>query len=142
MQQVILTLVLVFSSILISKAQDNVSEQFGTIEVSVKNALNDEGTIHFALFNKENFRMEPLFAESSTIKNGESSVVFENIPLGEYAIISFHDENGNNKMDFEINGMPKESYATSNNAFSYGPPKFEDAKFIVGEDTLSLEIKF
>ena len=55
MQQVILTLVLVFSSILISKAQDNVSEQFGTIEVSVKNALNDEGTIHFALFNKENF---------------------------------------------------------------------------------------
>ncbi len=142
MQQVILTLVFLFSSILISKAQERESKQFGTVEVSVVNALNDEGTIQFALFNKENFRMQPLFAKSSIIKNGVSSVLFENIPLGEYAIISFHDENGNNKMDFEINGMPKESYGTSNNTFNVGPPQFENAKFIVSEEALSLEIKF
>lgn len=142
MQQVILTLVFLFSSILISKAQESESEQFGTVKVSVVNALNDEGTIQFALFNKENFRMQPLFAKSSTIKNGVSSVLFENIPLGEYAVISFHDENGNNKMDFELNGMPKESYGTSNNIFNVGPPQFENAKFIVSEEALSLEIKF
>lgn len=142
MQQVILTLVFLFSSILISKAQESKSKQFGTVEVSVVNALNDEGTIQFALFNKENFRMQPLFAKSSIIKNGVSSVLFENIPLGEYAIISFHDENGNNKMDFELNGMPKESYGTSNNTFNVGPPQFENAKFIVSEEALSLEIKF
>lgn len=142
MQQVILAIIFLFSSILISKAQDSESKQFGTVEVSVVNALNDEGTIQFALFNKENFKMQPLFAKSSTIKNGVSSVLFENIPPGEYAIISFHDENGNNKLDFELNGMPKESYGTSNNNFNVGPPQFENAKFIVREEALSLEIKF
>jgi len=142
MQQVILALVLIFSSVLISNAQESDRKQFGTVEVSVLNALNDEGTIQFALFNKENFRMQPLFAKCSTIKEGVSTVVFENIPLGEYAIISYHDENGNNKMDFEINGMPKESYGTSNNTLNFGPPQFENAKFIVSEEALSLEIKF
>ena len=142
MQQVILALVLIFSSVLISNAQESDRKQLGTVEVSVINALNDKGTIQFALFNKQNFRKEPLFAKSSTIKEGVSSVVFENIPLGEYAIISYHDENGNNKMDFEINGMPKESYGTSNNTLNFGPPQFENAKFIVSEEALSLEIKF
>lgn len=142
MQQVILTLVLVFSSLLISNAQESNDPKFGTVKVSVVNVLNDKGSVHFAFFNKENFRMQPLFAKSAIIKEGTSFVNFENVPFGEYAIICFHDENENNKLDFDINGMPKESFGTSNNALNFGPPQFNDAKFIVDKEPLALEIKF
>jgi uncharacterized protein (DUF2141 family) len=45
-----------------------------------------------------------------------------------------HDKNGNNQMDFESNGMPKEAYGMSNNPMSYGPPQFSDAAIEVKED--------
>ena len=75
------------------------------------------------------------------IKDGKIEVVFKNIPEGDYAIMVVHDENANNKMDFELNGMPKEAYGMSNNNMSYGPPIFEDAKFNVTDENLDLEIR-
>ncbi len=44
-------------------------------------------------------------------------------------------------MDRNFLGIPKEGYAFSNNVFgTFGPPKFEKAKFEVKED-IQLEIK-
>jgi len=143
MQHLILTIVLVFSSIAMLFAQENDTNKKGTIvTVSVVNALNDKGAIKFAFYTKENFRMKPLFAKSAHIKNGKSTVTFSNVPEGEYAIISYHDENNNGRMDFFENGMPKESYGTSNNPMNFGPPTFESSKFKVADKNLSLEIKF
>mgnify|MGYP003840149151 CR=1 FL=1 len=59
-----------------------------------------------------------------------------------YNIIKINDENDNNKMDFQSNGMPKEDYGSSNNVMNFGPPKFEDAKFVVIDKNVSLDIKF
>ena len=53
-----------------------------------------------------------------------------------------HDENDNQRMDFEDNGMPKESYGMSNNPRSFGPPIFDDAKFDVDKDDVKLSIRF
>jgi len=143
MQQLILTIVLLFSSVVVVKAQEN-NENFKgeTITVLVVNALNDNGKVNFALFNKEGFKKQPLYAKSAVIKNGNSSVIFSNIPNGKYAIICYHDENSNGKMDFYENGMPKESYGTSNNVILMGPPNFESSKFEVLNEDLNLEIKF
>lgn len=143
MQHLILTLVLVFSSIGMSFAQENDTNKKGTIvTVFVVNALNDKGTIKFAFYTKENFRMKPLFAKSANIENGKSTVTFNNVPKGEYAIICYHDENDNGRMDFLENGMPQESYGTSNNPMNFGPPNFESSKFEVANENLFLEIKF
>ena len=43
----------------------------------------------------------------------------------------------NNRMDYQENGMPKESYGMSGNDMSFGPPNFEAAKFEVGEEDLT-----
>ncbi|WP_457610815.1 DUF2141 domain-containing protein [Lutibacter sp.] len=143
MQHLILTLVLIFSSIALSFAQENNNNSEGTIvTASVVNALNNKGTIKFAFYTKENFRMKPLFAKSATIENGKSTVIFNNVPKGVYAIICYQDENNNGRMDFFENGMPKESYGTSNNPMNFGPPTFESSKFKVIDENLSLEIKF
>ncbi|MNT83012.1 hypothetical protein D3C72_2228260 [compost metagenome] len=48
----------------------------------------------------------------------------------------YHDENNNGKLDKNFIGMPKEPVACSNNAKGFmGPPKYEDAKFIITADT-------
>lgn len=112
------------------------------ITATVTNVTSDKGKVSFALYTKDSFMKVPLQAKSSTIINGKSSVIFENIEPGEYAIICFHDKNDNDKMDFQENGMPLEDYGASNNIMSFGPPKYDDAKFTVADEDLSIEIKF
>lgn len=143
MQHLILTAALLFSTLIFSQVSENSNLiEENTITVSIVNALNDKGTAHFALFNKENFRQQPLRAKSAIIKNGLSTVVFENVPAGSYAIICFHDENENKRMDFQENGMPLENYGTSNNPMNFGPPQFDSSKFEVTNKDVTLEIKF
>lgn len=145
MQQLLVAMALFFTTMLF--AQTNVSKeelnQGQSIKVSVVNALNNEGSIHFALYDENTFmKSKPLFAEEATINENESTVVFENIPEGEYAIICYHDENENKQMDFQENGMPKENYGTSNNAMNFGPPQFDSSKFELTNEDIILEIKF
>jgi uncharacterized protein (DUF2141 family) len=45
-------------------------------------------------------------------------------------------------MDFQPNGMPLEAFGASNNKMAFAPPTFEDAKFIVSDKDVSLNIKF
>ena len=56
--------------------------------------------------------------------------------------MALHDENENQRMDFRGNGMPLESYATSNNTMAFGPPQYDDAKFIVDDKNIELSIRF
>lgn len=112
------------------------------IIVTVTNPTSENGKISFALFDKENFMKTPLKREIGTIKNGKSTIIFKEIPVGEYAITCYHDKNDNGKMDFASNGMPLEDYGASNNVFNFGPPSYEDAKFTVSDKKISIAIRF
>lgn len=143
MQHFILALTLLLTTTIFAQTQqENPLVNGQTLKVSVINALSDNGTVAFALYNQETFMKTPLFSKSAPVEQGVSSVIFESVPEGAYAIICFHDENGNGKMDFQENGMPKESFGTSNNALNFGPPQFENSKFEVKNEDLTLEIKF
>jgi uncharacterized protein (DUF2141 family) len=121
---------------------NSITAQNKTITATVVNITSDSGKVGFALSDKTNFRMKPIQGAASKIVDGKSIVVFENVEAGEYAIICYHDKNDNDKMDFKSNGMPLEDYGASNNNMTFGPPKFEDAKFTVIDKNVSLEIKF
>ena len=127
-------LLFVFSTI---KGQEKSS-----ITATVVNVLTSEGKVGFALYNKDNFMKQPILAKEAKIVDGKSKVVFENVLAGEYAILCYHDKNNNDKMDFQPNGMPLESYGASNNVMNFGPLRFDDAKFKVSDKKVSLEIKF
>jgi len=45
-------------------------------------------------------------------------------------------------MDFEDNGMPKESYGMSNNPIGFGPPQYATAKFNFENEAIEMNIKF
>lgn len=114
------------------------------INIIVPKVVRKGGEVIFYLFDsKNNFNSrKPLAIEKATPKDSKAVASFKNIKAGMYAIIAVHDLNGNNKMDFEPNGMPKEDYGVSNNVMAMGPPTYEDAKFTVENKSLDLEIKF
>jgi len=61
-------------------------------------------------------------------------VRFENLPSGGYAIAILHDENANDRLD-RFAGIPREGIGFSRNPrFSFGPPAFSAARFILGND--------
>lgn len=131
----VLTAVMMFSANITSTKKQNIT-------VTVVNVSTDSGKVSFALYDKENFMKLPLQSKNGKIVNGKSTVTFENITPGDYAIICFHDKNDNDTMDFEANGMPMEDYGATNNVMNFGPPKYDDAKFTVNDNDVSLEIKF
>ncbi|HET8753635.1 MAG TPA: DUF2141 domain-containing protein [Salinimicrobium sp.] len=114
------------------------------ISITISNISGDEGKVLIGLYTEDTFmKSDPVKSALGTIKDGSTTVVFEDVEKGIYGIIALHDANSNGAMDFEANGMPKEAYGVSNNPFSFGPPQWEDAKFEVnGEENLALEIRF
>jgi len=71
--------------------------------------------------------------------------VIESLPYGEYAVMLYHDENGNDKLDKNIVGVPKEPYGFSNNARArLGLPlyeQYEQVKFLFEAEAATLDIR-
>lgn len=113
------------------------------VTVTISNIPNEDGKILVGLYTEDTFmKADPVKKALGTIKDGSSTVVFEDVEAGTYGIIVVHDANSNGAMDFEATGMPKEAYGVSNNPYSYGPPQWADAKFeVTGEEDLALEIR-
>jgi len=142
MQQIILALALLITSMIFAQTTPTKLEEGISVTVIVVNALNDEGTVNFAFYSEENFMKQPIYSKSASVEKGKSTVVFEDVPQGFYAILCFQDENNNGRMDFDSNGMPTESYGNSNNVMNFGPPEFESSKFEVKDHAFKIEIKF
>jgi len=108
------------------------------IAVKVLNVPSSEGKISVALYNNEDsfLKFEEVYASaSSTAKTGQTQVLLKEIPNGNYAIALFHDRNGNNKLDTNWMGIPKEKVAFSNAKMKlFGPPSFEECDFELKED--------
>ncbi len=119
-----------------------ITAQNKKITATVINVTSDTGKVGFALYNKTTFMKNPLQSKNAKIVDGKSTVTFENLEPGVYAVVCYHDRNDNNKMDFRENGMPLEDYGASNNVMNFGPPSFENAKFVVDDKDVSLDIKF
>jgi len=138
MKNLLLTFALALTT-LISFSQDSKT----SITVTIDNVTSDKGTVKLSLHTADTFmKGKGLMSTQSKIKDGKITVTFENVKPGDYAIIAFHDENENSKMDFRENGMPLESYGMSNNSMAFGPPNYNDAKFTVADKNLDLNIRF
>jgi len=113
-----------------------------TITVTIPNLTNNDGAASASLYTEGTFmKAAPLDTQSATPENKTVTLVFKNVQPGDYGIITLHDMNGNNRMDFESNGMPKEDYGISGAGAGFGPPTWSDAKFTVGKEDISIEIK-
>lgn len=126
----------------------NTSSETHTLTVTINNIKNMEGTLEVALFNSNGRFLEEGQAFKSIsvkVENNSETLVFENIPKGDYAISLYHDENANGDCDRNFFGIPKEPYAFSNNFKPrFSAPTFEDCQFkLTADKSLNIElIKF
>ena len=105
-----------------------------------------QGQIMVAVFNSQaNYGDEGQPAKVAMLDAaaGQTSVTFDGLPDGDYAVRAFHDLNGDGKMNTKPFGMPVEPFAFSNNAVgNMGPASWDRAKFTVaGATTQSIDLK-
>ena len=112
----------------------------GEIRILVSNIEEKKGTIHYGVYN--NPKLFP--DESGKILGGVEEVskvindglLIDDLEESDYAVAIFHDKNSNNKFDTFFS-IPKEKFGFSKNARVFlGPPKFEDASFFVGQNSI------
>jgi uncharacterized protein (DUF2141 family) len=110
--------------------------QQAKVIITITGFKSDKGKVMLALFNDtKGFPNQGNLAYkkvTGTIKNQTATIILENIPYGTYAIAVFHDENNNDKIDYNMVGYPTEKFGFSKNAkVVFAPPKWEEAKFSV-----------
>ena len=113
------------------------SAQNVKLTIAVSGLKNNSGTLKGGLYNSDGTFLKTTYKSvASKIKDNKAMVTFDNLPAGEYAISTYHDENNNGKLDKNMMGIPSEDYAASNNAKGFmGPPAYKDAKFVIAKDS-------
>jgi uncharacterized protein (DUF2141 family) len=88
-----------------------------------------EGQVMVALYDEAGYLRKPLKGVRLAPGGKTVSGTFGEVPSGFYAVIAFHDENANGKLDRNLIGIPIERLGYSNNAKGMmGPASFADAK--------------
>lgn len=117
----------------------------GKIIVRIVSIENDNGVIRSHLYNNsDDFPTESDKAFMKRVgksNNGVSIIVYDNVPYGEYAMTTHHDENNNHKMDKTWIGLPDEGWGVSNDAkATIALPAYNDAKFVVNKNQTRITI--
>ena len=102
------------------------------LHVEVNFPADRQGPVLIAVFDKaEGFpRGTALRTGIAQPGQGKATLVFADLPKGDYAVTAFLDENSNNKLDSNLFGLPTELYGFSRNARNLaGPPAFAEAAF-------------
>lgn len=115
-----------------------------TVNVSLSGVAGQKGMLMGALCTSETFLKD---CQHYATRHPKLSNVlqFEGAPPGSYAVMVFHDENGNGKLDKAANGMPLEGWGFSRNARGrFGPPAFQDARIelVAGVNNIRLDVVY
>lgn len=103
------------------------------LNIEVSGVPNSNGNIRVAIYNTSEAFLshDKVFKSDSVVaKEGITQLSIDDIPDGEYAIALYHDVNGNDELDTNWLGIPKEAVGFSNARMkTFGPPKFRECAF-------------
>lgn len=117
-------------SILLAAAA--LAQTAGSITFEISNVRNARGNVLVAVCPRDKFLKEDCaYNGTARARAGTVTVVVPNVPAGDFAAQAFHDENGNENVDQNFIGLPKEGVGFSRDArINFGPPKWNSAHFI------------
>ena len=105
--------------------------------IIIKEVEHEDGFIDVKVYdNKDNFLDEEKAVESIRKKPtiGETIISLSKIHEGNFAVVVYHDENNDNKLNTGFFWRPKEGYAFSNNYIPKGPPSYNKAEIQIIHD--------
>lgn len=116
----------------------------GTLTVNVLGLPSSQGTVRFGLYHSKesyNARKGALRVADLIVSNKQCIWTITDLPYGEYAVMLYHDENDNHKIDKNFLGIPKEGFGFSNDAEpGFGAPYYSESKFNFNQAQQSIEI--
>ena len=119
-----------------SSAFLNVQAAGGTVHseltLSVRGLESSSGNVLVGLYDSESSFEQEQAIQGKTVaaSQGTVEVVFEDLPVGRYAIKVFHDQNADGALDTNALGIPSEPYGFSRNASDpFSQPEWSEAKF-------------
>lgn len=116
----------------------------GDLTVVVKNLRSNQGQVLVALWHdSEGFtKPEAAISKLKSVPRGHvARATFPGLEPGRYALATYHDENGNGKLDRTWIGWPEEGLGFSNGAWiNLGPPTFKAAAVDVAPGTQAIVI--
>lgn len=116
----------------------------GDLSVAVHGIRSGEGEIRLMLFDREEgFRKADKARAKLALPAvaGTVNAVFPGLPAGRYAVIVYHDENGNGKLDLRLGMFPIEGHGLSTHPKLFGPPQFRDAVFETPDADSRIDIR-
>ena len=103
------------------------------VVVVIRGLRNDQGQIVGGLYASSDVWLQENRAAANcraTIHHGEARCAFDLPASVHVAFAGMHDENGNQRMDRDVVGIPQEGYMFSNDVRGdFGPPSFAAASF-------------
>ena len=112
--------------------------QFHDLKIEIRNIIELKGNIIVAIYNKsDDFPKKGKHYQDSMVQvnNYSETIIFRNLPVGDYAVAIFHDRNNDDKLNKNIFGLPKEGFGFSNNCKPFfSAPSFKCTKFNLSSD--------
>jgi uncharacterized protein (DUF2141 family) len=129
----------------------------GSLSITIEGLRQSRGTVLVGLYDSRasfdraielasdvGFLNDPNRVAGAALRANDmlrGGVTFRNLPPGRYAVILFHDENGNGRLDKNFWGVPTEPYGFSNDAQGFlGAPSFEEAALSLGSGDRAITI--
>jgi uncharacterized protein (DUF2141 family) len=121
----------------------------GTFDLTVKitNLGNTKGAVEIGLYNQATNFPSPGKQWKMARPSVNGNVVtynFRDLPAGDYAIATYHDENGDGKCNKNMFGVPTEAYAFSNDVRPFlSAPNYSSCRFWLTENrTLNIKMVY
>lgn len=137
--------VLVLAAVLATGSAQLAAAETATLTVKVENVSPKGGVLSLALFTAKNYHDDDhptLSRDVEAIAPG-TTVTFEGLTPGLYAIKMMQDVNRNGRFDTSWIGFPEEPYGFSNDAEPFlGEPPFRRTHFRVapGANTITIHL--
>lgn len=119
----------------------------GTLRVVIDGTEPGTGTVRVNLYASAGsfLRVEDAQASVEVGEDGTPEVTFESLSAGRYAVVAYHDLNGNAELDRGFLGVPLEPLGFSNDALPvFSAPAFADAAFMNsdGDDEIRIILRY
>lgn len=117
------------------------------LTIRVENVLPAGGVLRLGLYDAARYpddNSRPVASADVPAVAGETVVTLHGIPPGVYAIQTFQDINGNDRMDTSWLGLPLEPFGFSRDATPFlSKPSFDEVKFtlVAGDNSQDIHLQ-